>query len=107
MALWILGCISNPTKAGTYKNFLFKNNSLTFSSSDIKILGKVLSIVKLVNLNITHYLVKSSKDVDLWVFGITSFFFSKVIKRFCLTVEPLISTKDQFFLAAGHLVSMI
>lgn len=43
----------------------------------IKILDKILNIVKLVNDNITHYLVKSSKDVDLWVSGITSFFFPK------------------------------
>ena len=88
------GYVSSPTKGRTYKSFPFEGNSLTSSSLSIETLGKILSIMKLVNGDITHYLVKSLKDVNLSVSIIISFFFSRVIKRFCSIAEPLFSTKD-------------
>ena len=54
MIFCILICISSLIEAGTYENFPYKDNSSTFLSSDIKILGKILNIAKLVNSIITH-----------------------------------------------------
>lgn len=107
MVFWTPGCILSPTEAGTYKDFLFKGNSSTFLSSGIETLGKVLNIVKLVNGNVIHFLVKLLKDVNLLVSSIISFFFSKVIKRFCLIIEPLFFTKGQSFSAADCFISLI
>ena len=93
MTLWMLGCVSNSTETRTYENFSFEGNNLTSLFLDIEILGKVLSIVKLVNSNVIYYLIKSSKDVNLSIFGVINFFFSGVIKRFCSIIEPLFSVK--------------
>lgn len=98
--------VSSPTKAGMYKDFPFEGNSLTSLSLGIETLNKVFSIVKLVNGDVTHYLVKSSKDMNLLVSSVTSFFFSRVIKGFCSTAEPLFFTKSRLFLVAGRLVSV-
>ena len=104
MFLWTLRYISSPTEAGMYEEFLFEGNSSTSSSSGIETLGKVLSIVKLVDGDVTHYLVKLSKDVNLSVSGVTSFFLSGVI--ICSTAELLFSTKGRLFSVAGRLVSV-
>lgn len=106
LTLWILGSISSSIKARTYKDFPFKDNSLIFLSLGIKILSKILNSVKLINSNLTHYLVKLWKDVNLLVFCIISFFFSKAIKRFCSIIELLFSTKGLFFLVADSFISM-
>ena len=84
MAIWTSEYVLSPTEARTYKDFLFESNNLTSLSSDIEILGKVLSIVKLVNGNITHYLIKLSKDVNLLVSIVTSFFISGIMSRLSL-----------------------
>lgn len=57
--------VFSPIDAGMYKNFPFKGNNSISLSLSITILGKVLSIIKLVNGDITHYLIKLSKDMDL------------------------------------------
>lgn len=106
ITLWTPECISSPTEARTYKDFPFEGNNSTSSSLGIETLGKVLNIEKLVNGDVTHYLVKSSKDVNLLVSGIISFFLFEVIKRFCSTTEPLFSTKGQLLSVAGYLVSV-
>lgn len=94
MAFLTMEYVLSPTKARTCKNFFFEDNSSTFSSSKIEILGKVLRIVKLVNDDVTHYLIKLSKYMSLSIFGIISFFFSRVIKRLCSIAEPLFLIND-------------
>lgn len=97
----------SPTETGIYKNFLFEGNSLTFLSSGIEILEKVLSIVKLVNSDLTHYLVKLLKNINLLISNIISFFIFRVIKGFYSIIEPLFSIKNRLFSTIGYLMSMI
>lgn len=63
--------------------------------------------MKLVNDDVTHYLIKSLKDVNLLVSNVINFFFSKVIKKSCSTIESLFSIKGWLFSVTGCLISEI